>query len=237
MRYKTFVVFIALACFLPTACITIPKAPPAKARMGSARLPQSKRVVVFTPSCKGVEKACSREFVSSLYGRVVSELEFKGYTIVHADELLATLRERTSVDASLGASGVAGSSSVGSHGGSTSISSGILGVGAQGGLNKGGASYSDLTPAQRRDLLAQARVDGTLRMTVLIGDDTNSSFLHDVHLFEVTARLASGEDESPVWTSYCATPAENTKALGGVGRSYAQAGDKLGRCIIAQVER
>lgn len=197
-------------------------------RRGTAEIPATKRIAVFPPRCKGAVSACTPEFVSALYGRVTSELELDGFTIVPGDELLATARERSTMGAALSAGGVSVSDERGT-------SAGVLSVGAAGSVETGGVRYDDLPPAQRRQLLADARVDGVLSLTVLVGEDTMPSPWYALHAFEATARLAI--DETPAWTSRCAEAAESTQTIGGVGQSFAQAADKLGRCLVAQALR
>ena len=226
--------FLAAAAFVSQACVIVPPVPAAAVRAGTAQIPVTKRIAVFAPTCKGATQACSSAFVSGMYGRVVSELELDGFTVVPGDELLATARERTTLDAGLNAAGVGATASAP---GGESAGAGLLAVAAQASVEKGGAGYRDLTPPQRRELLAQARVDGVLWLTVLVGEDTMTAPWYDVHLFEATGRLAIGEDDVPAWTSRCATPAESAPSLGGIGRSFAQAGDELGSCLIKQALR
>ncbi len=197
-------------------------------RRGTATIPATRRIAVFAPRCTGAVQACTREFVSGLYGRITSELELDGFTIVAGDELLATVRERSTMGGALGAGGVSVSDE---HG----TSAGALSVAASGSVETGGIRYDDLPPAQRRQLLADARVDGVLSLTVLVGEDTMTAPWYAVHAFEATARLSV--DETPAWTSRCANVAESTQSLGGIGRSFSQAADELGRCLVAQVVR
>lgn len=220
-----------------TACITVPKAAAPRVRSGKGELSENSRVVVFPPVCKGADDGCTDEFVSSLQGRVLSELELSGYSVLRGDELLATARSRTSVAGGVSASALGASGSVDRGGRSLGAGAGVFSVAGHGAVEHGGAGYDDVTPLERQQLLKDADVDGTLRLTVMIGDDTEAETpWYDVHLFEVTARLAVGDDVA-VWTSHCELAAESTASIGGIGRSYAQAGDELGACVVREALR
>ena len=214
------------SCLLPllalvslmASCITIPTVDPPRVQIS----PELKvgRTVIFKPTCRGAG-GCPNSFSSTLVGRLTSELEFKGYQFIVGEELFAEARRRQKAGGQ-----VTGDSPFGDY------------WIKAGGMTEQVLTYEDLPPAGKRALLEEAKADGVLVLNILVGEDAEpESFMYEIRAFEVTARYTMGPEEAPGWVARCGAYAENRKVVGSPGVTYAQAADKIARCLVSQLEQ
>jgi len=201
-----------LFALLISACASKQTHEAPRVRMGEGVKPG--RAVVFLPRCEGVSGPCDGDFRSTLLGRLTSELELGGYTLLRGEELFASARERTSAGGSVDGAGPFGRFWVEAGGSVQSV-----------------VTYSDLPPAGKRALLEEARADGVIDLRVLVGEDEAPSPLYDLHRFELTARYAVGPDEEIGWVANCAERGENRDVIDGIHVSFIEAADRLARCV------
>lgn len=208
---------LALSFAVP-GCITVPTVDPPRVQISPNVKPG--RTVIFKPICRG-SGGCPSDFTSTLVGRMTSELEFQGYQFIIGEELFAEARRRQKAGGQ-----VSGDSPFGDY------------WIKAGGMTEQVLTYEDLPPAGKRALLEEARADGVLVLNILVGEDAEpESFMYEIRSFEVTARYTMGPDEEPGWVARCGAFGENRKVLGSPGVTYAQAADKVARCLVAQLEQ
>ena len=220
---RSLLLLLGLACLM-AGCITIPPVDPPKVQISPDL--KAGRTVFFKPTCRGAG-GCPSSFTSTLVGKLTSELEFKGYQFIvgevgvgqRAGCRMARRRQKAGGQ-------VTGDSPFGDY------------WIQAGGMTEQVLTYEDLPPAGKRALLEEARADGVLVLNILVGEDAEAdNFMYEIRAFEVTARYTMGPDEAPGWVARCGAFGENRKVLGSPGVTYAQAADKIARCLVAQLEK
>lgn len=173
------------------------------------------RVVLFPPVCTGTDGGCDQVDLSGMTGRLQSELELAGYTIVDGASLVASARSRETAGAELRLFGEQ--------------------VASAGGIHQAGSLFVDLPPGVRRAVLEEAKADGILRVQVVMSPSEKDYPFYDVRNLAVQARLGTGVDERPAWAVRCEPIwVSNVQFIGGPGRSYAGGVDEGARCLAKE---
>jgi hypothetical protein len=102
------------------------------------------RVVMFPPVCSEADGGCDTLDMGGVAGRLQSEMELAGYTIVDGATLVAQARQRDSASADLRVFGER--------------------VALAHGVRQQGALFVDLPPALRRHVLQEAHANAILRV-------------------------------------------------------------------------
>ncbi len=205
-----------LILILLSGCVRMPDLPDARFTQGDAPIKPG-RVVMLTPECRGVGGVCTRSFTSTLAGRLSGELELAGYQVVMAEDLFAEARRIKRAGGNVDGAGPFGTFWVSANGGTeTSL------------------RYNDLPPEGKRALLEEARAQGVLKLSVVVGEDLESSPWYDLHEFELTSTYSIGEGEAFGWAARCYAVGESRDVLGGIGVTYNQAASQLAQCVGKQ---
>jgi hypothetical protein len=138
------------------------------------------RAVLLPTTCSSVDRQCEDEHVSGVTGIVRSELEFAGYSLLDAEKLVLDARTREDVDVELSRFGER----------VASVKSRV----------QAGAIFEDLSPSQRRALLAEAEAQGTVVVSVQIGTEQGTLRMRS-NAVQIRAGLADGGDLA--WVSRC----------------------------------
>jgi hypothetical protein len=170
------------------------------------------RVVLFPPVCRQTDGGCDDVDLGGVFGRLQSELELAGYTVIDGGELVASARSRETAGAELR----------------------LLGeqIVSAGGIHQAGSLFVDLPPAVRAQVLEQAKAEGILRVQLLFSPKDPLYPLYGVRALELQARLGIGVDEKPAWAARCSEIwVTAMQFIGGPDRTYADGIDQAARCV------
>lgn len=199
------------------ACRSWP-APTVDARTFDESAAKPMRVVLFPPVCTGTDGGCDQVDTSGLTGRLQSELELAGYTVVDGATLVASARSRETAGAELRLFGEQ--------------------VASAGGVHQAGSLFVDLPPGVRRAVLEEAKADGIVRVQVVMSPLDKDYPFYAVRNLAVQARMGVGVDEKPAWAVRCEPIwVTSVQFIGGPNRSYADGVDEGARCIAREAAR
>lgn len=168
---------LALSLTMTAACAAKPAA---EVRYGQARASGAPRVVLTPAVCSSVEGECTDEYVTGTTGKVASELEFRGYTIIDAETLVLGALERDTISVELREFGTR--------------------IAELRGQAQRGSVFEDLSPALRRELLQEARAEGVLSTRITIGPRNG---VGPVRQNSVQVRLGLGDGGELAWVTRC----------------------------------
>ena len=194
-------VAVALACTTLVACLPEPKS---EVQWGSRWTGEPMRVVLLPASCASVSGDCDDASVQGVQGLVASELEFGRYAVADAEKLVASARSRQDVDVELSRFGEQ-----------------LVAVRSRA---QAGSVFEDLSPAQRRALLAEARAEGIVSVRVQIGVSNGGTRENDVQV-----RLGLGDGGELAWVARCTAPSSWNGSP-----SLAQSLETAARCALGR---
>lgn len=178
------------------------KKPKPEVRKGEAWDGKALRVVLLPADCSSPDEVCEDAFVEVLTGKVASELEFAGYSVVEASALVAKARTRDEKEGELA----------------------VLGVKLTETKSKRqvGSLFADLSPAGQRALLEEAGAAGIVSGKISVGAKNGLSPTRES---TVLVRLGLGDGTELGWVSRCTVKSSLNPPLG-------QSLDDGGDCAI-----
>lgn len=178
------------------------KTPKPEVRKGEAWEGKPTRVLVLPATCSSPDEVCEDAFVDGLTGKVVSELEFAGYSVVQATKLVADRRTRDEAEGELSVLGVK--------------------VAEASSKRQVGSLFEDLSPAAQAALMQEAGAKAILTGRITVGAKNGMSPTRES---VVLVRLGLGDGTELGWVARCTVKSSLNPPL-------AQSLDYGARCAI-----
>lgn len=156
------------------------------------------RVLLLPATCASPDDVCDEPFTDGLDGKVASELEFGGYSVVAAASLVAEARSRDEAESELTVLGVK--------------------VAQASSKRQVGALFADLSPALQRQLMKEAGAQGVVSARIQVGAKNGLSPTRES---TITLRLGLDDGTTMGWLARCTVksslnpPLSQSLAYGG----------------------
>ncbi len=166
------------ALIASVCCVACLPTPTAETQWGEHFSGKPLRVVLLPASCSSVEGECEDEHVRGVSGITASELEFARYVVTDAEKLVMSARSREDVNVELSRFGEQ-----------------IVELKSR---SQVGSVFEDLSPAQRRALLAEAKAEAIVSVKIQLGASKNGQRANQVQV-----RAGLGDGGELAWVTRC----------------------------------
>jgi hypothetical protein len=163
-----------------------------QARIGPAYSAKPARVLLAPPSCGSLEKPCPKELVDSVSTIVTSELELRGHAVTARTELVPAPRERTETHDEATRTAKQRSLLFENRYAERTTRTHVELV---------GSTYEDLSPAEKRALMAESGAEGVVTVRLILG--AKDGLWTPSQEVEVVVRLGVASADDMAWASRC----------------------------------